>query len=54
MQPSTNYETIDKIYAELTKTKLKPANKEELVSGALYAAPYLGELYRALILSSKF
>lgn len=53
VQPESNYKTLDKIFNELASSKTKKVPKEQLVSGALYAAPYFGDLYRALILSSN-
>lgn len=54
VQPESNYKTLDKIAAELSSAKLTRANKELITNGALYAAPYQGELYRALVTSGTF
>jgi hypothetical protein len=51
IQPESNYKTLAKIAVELTSAKLVHANKEQVTNGALYAAPYDGELYRALVTS---
>ena len=54
LQPESNYKTLDKIAAELSSAKLARANKELITNGALYAAPYQGELYRVLVTSGIF
>lgn len=49
IQPESNYKTLDKIAAELASAQMPRINKDDLTLGALYAAPYDGALYRALM-----
>ena len=53
VQPESNYKMLERIAGELVSAKLVRAGKEGVAVGALLAAPYEGELYRALVLSGK-
>ena len=51
MQPESNYKAVEMIGDKL-RGNMKKISKESIVMGALVAAPYFDEYYRAKIISS--
>lgn len=52
MQPEQRYERLEEIWSRLNEKELSPIeNKNDIVVGAVVAAPYFEAFYRAKILS---